>query len=488
MNAVGATTGILWTAADAAKATGGVAQGVWAASGVSIDSRSVQPGDLFTALSGPNFDGHGFVADALAGGAAAAMVARQPDGIGGDAPLLTVTDTMRGLEDLGRAGRARAAARIAAVTGSVGKTSVKEALAFVLGRQGLTSYSVGSFNNQFGVPLSLARLAPDAAYGVFELGMNHAGELTPLTRMVRPHVAVITTIEPVHLEFFASLEDIARAKAEIFLGLEAGGIAVLNRDNAFFGLLADAARDAGATVVGFGRHDDADVRLLADRSDDEGLGSFADATVQGREVSYRLPLPGSHWVLNSLAVLAAANALGADVEKAAADLAELSPPRRRGERYRIRSAGMCFELIDDSYNASPAAVAASLSVLGQARPGPSGRRIAVLGDMLELGDNGPDLHRGLTAPVDANGIDLVFTVGETMRALNDALPSEKQGDWTADSASMAPIVAGAVRSGDVVLVKGSAGVAMSKVVDALKALDTSGERTAQRKIHGGAAC
>ncbi|MAI10684.1 MAG: UDP-N-acetylmuramoylalanyl-D-glutamyl-2, 6-diaminopimelate--D-alanyl-D-alanine ligase, partial [Rhodospirillaceae bacterium TMED167] len=293
----------LWSAATAAQATGGISAVDWEALGVSIDSRTLQSGDLFVALSGPNFDGHDYVVRALEGGAAAALVARRPEGLGDTAPLLEVGDTMTGLERLGIYGRQRTQARIVAVTGSVGKTSVKEALAHILGGQGSVSFSHGGLNNHFGVPLSLARLPERVEYGVFELGMNHAGELTRLSQMVRPLVAIVTTVEPAHLEFFDSVDDIARAKAEIFDGLEPGGTAVLNRDNAYFGILADAARHAGAAILTFGAHADSDFRL-ADCALSAN-GSTVRLAYEGQELSYGLNVPGRHCVQNSLAIMAA---------------------------------------------------------------------------------------------------------------------------------------------------------------------------------------
>jgi len=466
----------LWTAADAAAATGGTAGGSWTATGVSIDSRTVQPGDLFTAIKGPNFDGHDFVRQALQSGAVAALVSRAPAEPANGDSLLTVGDTLRALGELGQAGRKRSEATIIAVTGSVGKTGVKEALAFLLGRQKETHFSAGSYNNRFGVPLSLARLSPSAAYGVFELGMNHAGELTELSNLVRPNVAIITTVEVAHLEFFASLADIARAKSEIFAGLEPDGIAVLNRDNPYFDLMAEAARAADAEIVTFGRHDDARFRVV--QSEAAGAGSDIEAMADGKRIAFHLPLPGDHWVANALAVLAVLAAAGGDLKQAADDISGLKPAKRRGERHQVRFAGMCFEIIDDSYNASPAAVAAALSVLGQSAPGPSGRRIAVLGDMLELGGDSPALHQALKDDVEASAIDLVFAVGAQMKFLFDAVAPEKRGGWAETAEELAPVILASVHSGDVVLVKGSAGLRMGQIVDALRNLDSDPVRMA----------
>ncbi len=457
----------LWSTAGAAQATGGISAVDWNAMGVSIDSRTLQPGDLFVALNGPNFDGHTYVADALANGAAAAMVSKRPDGVSDDVALLEVADTMSGLEQLGIAARARTAAKVAAVTGSVGKTGVKEALAFLLSRQGKTSHSLGSLNNHWGVPLSLARLPADAAYGVFELGMNHAGELTPLSQFVRPLVVIITTVEPAHLEFFDSVEDIARAKAEIFAGLQAGGTAILNKDNAYYAILEAEAHKAGAEIIGFGEAADAEVRLTDFTLD--AAGADVSASFNGQNLDYRLNLPGRHWVQNSLAVLAAVQALGANLDQAAQDFADVALPKGRGLSHRISRSGMQFTLIDDSYNASPVSIAAALAVLSRFGQGAAGRRIAVLGDMLELGDDSPDLHEGLAEPIAANSIDLVYAAGDRMKDLFDVLPDRVRGGWAAGSAELLSQLEGKLQDGDVVLVKGSAGARMGLIVDALLA-------------------
>lgn len=460
-------TQALWTLAEVAAAVEGAAFGVAEAniSGVSIDTRTLQAGDLFVALKGPNFDGNGFTAAATAAGAAAALVearagARHP------LPFVEVADTQIGLEKLGAAARARTQARIVAVTGSVGKTSTKEMLAAVLAQAGATHWSGGSLNNHWGVPLSLSRMPASSRFGVFELGMNHAGEIAGLTAQVRPHVAVITTVEAVHLEFFASVEAIADAKAEIFRGVEPGGVAVLNRDNDQFDRLAAAARAAGiARVVGFGSGADADARLLGVAPD--GAGSIIEASLFGHGLRYRLGLAGRHMALNSLAVLAAAQAVGTDPVAASAALADLSGLAGRGKRVAIAVAGGEALLIDESYNASPASVRAALAVLGATPVAAGGRRIAVLGDMRELGEQGPALHRGIAETISAAGIDLVFTVGPLMRGLADSLPADRRGDWSETAAAMVPRLAPALRPGDVIMVKGSFGIRMADIVKPL---------------------
>ncbi len=467
----------LWTAQEAAAATGGRNTRDWGANGLSIDSRAISPGDLFIALKGPNFDGHDFVAAALDKGAAAAVVATPPGGLADDAPLLVVEDTLFALTALGQAARGRSHARFIGVTGSCGKTGTKEALMACLAAQGPTAASAASFNNHWGVPLSLARMDRDAAYGVFEVGMNHAGEISALTAILRPHVAIITTIEPVHLEFFPSVEAIADAKAEIFESMGADGTAVLNRDNDQFDRLAKAARRAGlGRIVGFGADPAAEVRLID--CDLEDTTSRVTASIHGRKLAYDLGIPGRHVVLNSLAVLAAVEAVGAEIEQAAAEFRHLKPLKGRGERHRIALPGGNFDLVDDSYNANPSSMRAAIAVLGNARAGGGGRRIAVLGDMLELGEEAAILHAGLAAPLRQAGIDLVFTCGSLMAALSEALPPAMRGGHASDSQALAPTVVEALRPGDVILVKGSLGSRMANVVEALLALDGGGQLAA----------
>lgn len=461
---------VLWTAAEAVLATRGVTFENWQASGVSIDTRTLEAGDLFVALKGPRHDGHAFVAEALRRGAAAAAVAYSPDGVEPGAALLRVADTQHALEGLGRAARARTDARVVAVTGSVGKTGVKEALRHALARQGMTAASAGSFNNQWGVPLSLARMPREAAFGVFEIGMNHAGEISPLVKMVRPNVAVVTAIAPVHVEFFPSLDAIADAKSEIFFGVENGGAAVLPADSPFFPRLAASARAAGIErIVAFGEADRPETAVRARVVALDADGSTVEAVVAGMTVAYRVGLAGRHWVSNSLAVLAAVHALGADVAAAAAALGDLPALKGRGERHRVAVAGGHFLLIDESYNASPASVAAALAAAGKVAPGPKGRRIAVLGDMLELGAESRALHVALRAPLAEARFDLVFTAGAAMAMLAEALPPAMRGGHAETAEKLAPMVAAAVRPGDVVVVKGSAGSRTGVIVAALRA-------------------
>ena len=467
----------LWTSQDVAAATGGRARAPWTAGGISIDSRTIAPGDLFVALAGPSFDGHDFIAAALAAGAAGVLAHRVPDGLPDDAPLLLVDDTLVALTALGTAGRARATGLLAAITGSVGKTGCKEALRLCLEDQAPTHASARSFNNHWGVPLSLARMAPGAAYGVFEIGMNHPGEIAALTRQVRPHVSLITTIEPVHIEFFDSVADIADAKAEIFQGMDARGVAVLNRDNPFFPQLVERALERGlGRIIAFGRHGEADVRLV-DHSPGPA-GNRVSALVEGRPVDYWIALPGRHWVINSLAVLATVQALGADVERAAQSLGRVQVLDGRGKQHRLALADGELLLIDDSYNANPTSVKAAVAVLGETAPPAGGRRIAVLGDMLELGAGAREMHVGLAPALTRAGVDLVFCCGQHMAALDAALPAALRGGHATSSAELVPLVTEALGAGDRVLVKGSLGSRMAVLVSAIMALGETGPRRA----------
>lgn len=458
----------LWTAADAMRATGGSGPLDWIASGVSIDTRSLERGDLFVALRGPNHDGHDFVSTAFERGAAAALIDRDTGGPPAAGPLLRVNDTLAGLTALGVFARGRSLARIVAVTGSVGKTGTKEALRVALGACGAAFASAGSLNNHWGVPLSLAQTPPHAAYTAFELGMNHPGEIAALTRLVRPHIAVITTIAPVHLGFFRSVEEIADAKAEIFLGLEPGGAAILNRDIPQFPRLAAAANAAGAAqILGFGANRQAEIRLI-DCVLETG-GSTVEAMVAGRRLRFRLNVPGRHWVMNVLAVLGASFAAGCDLERAAGALAALDLLPGRGRRHQLPWRGGTLTLIDESYNASPASMRAALAVLGAAEPQAGGRRIAILGDMLELGDNAERYHRELAEPLAAAKVDRVFLFGDKIAALHESVPAERRGGLWPSAEAAIPDLLNLLQPGDVVTVKGSHAVRTSRIVERLLA-------------------
>jgi UDP-N-acetylmuramoyl-tripeptide--D-alanyl-D-alanine ligase len=457
----------LWTSAEVAGALSPMAMpDPFEANGVTFDSRSVVPGDLFFALGGETTDGHAFVADALKRGAAAAVVSRDLPEAGGR--LVRVVDTMKALRDLGRAGRRRSPARIASVTGSVGKTSTKDALRAMLSAQAPTAASAASFNNHVGVPISLARLPREARYGVFEIGMNHPGEIEPLARLVEADVGVITNVEPAHIGHMGSEEAIADEKACLFAGMREGGIAVLNRDNRHFDRLADHARRFGVDrIVGFGRNEAAQARLLACHLQD--TGSDVVALIHGHRIEYRLGAAGEHWALNSLAALAVVEALGADVAAAAAALVDVKASPGRGARRHLAFGAGAIELIDESYNANPASVRAMLAVLARTEPAPGGRRLLAMGDMRELGKGADAYHAGLADAVAASGAAQVFLCGPHMKALWQRLTAGQRGVHRPDSAALAGDVAAALRAGDVIAVKGSLGSKMKNVVEAVLA-------------------
>jgi UDP-N-acetylmuramoyl-tripeptide--D-alanyl-D-alanine ligase len=463
-------TDALWTRDSVTAATSGSGDVDWFATGVSIDSRTIEKGDLFIALKGPRVDGHDHVIQALADGAAAVLVDHRPDGLADDAPVIEVDDTMTALNDLGKAGRNRSTAKIIAVTGSVGKTGTKDALRNALTLQGKTSASAHSYNNHWGVPLSLARMPADAEYGVFEVGMNHAGEITPLSQMIRPDVAIITTVEPAHIEFFDSIEAIADAKAEIFSGMN-GGTAILNRDNPLYVRIAKGAKPPNvARTLSFGENPEADARLITRVADSSG--NNVEAVICSRRIGYRLGLPGQHLVQNSLAVLAAICAVDADVAAAAKTLSELTPIAGRGARRIIKVPDGSFTIIDESYNANPVSMRAAMETLAAMRPEPCAKRIAVLGDMRELGKNSRDYHVALADILIKNGIDKVYACGDQMAAMFDAIPTEMRGGYSDSAQELGQTVTARVRTGDVITVKGSLASGMKTVVDQLSALQT----------------
>ena len=456
----------LWHAEDVLRAVRGqcLHEQNWTASGVAIDGRTTQKGDLFIALKGPTHDAHDFVGQALAAGAVAAVVQRTPSQVPPNAPVLFVGDTFAALQDLGRVGRQRAKAKILAVTGSVGKTGSKEQLRTMLEAVGKTYANEGSFNNHWGVPLSLARLPETARFGVFEIGMTHAGEMGPLGREVQPDVALITNIETVHLEHFASTEAIADAKAEIFLGMAPDGAAVLNRDNTHFIRLQAAARTQGIQrIVSFGRDAKADARMVECVASETEC--VVQATVLGQKLSYCLKGAGEHVAFNALGTLLAAIMAGGDAGTCAAALENYRLPTGRGGRESVALAsGGSFVLIDESYNASPVAVRAAIQTLGRL----NGRRIAVLGDMKELGTSAAQLHTDLAPALQDAKIERVYCCGAMMGHLYEALPTSLRGIHTASSAELAPLVARDIQAGDVVMVKGSHSMQMERVVAALR--------------------
>ena len=459
----------LWTQAELSAALGAAPSSPLstAVNGVSIDSRTLEAGDLFFAIRGDAHDGHDHVARAFEAGAAAAVVSRErAPQLVALGPAFVVEDTLKAMERVGVAARARSKAKIVAVTGSVGKTTAKEMLRAMLTACGPTHASAASYNNHWGVPLTLARMPANVQFGVFEMGMNHAGEIAPLTRMARPHVALVTTIAPVHIEHLGSIEAIADAKGEIFLGLEPHGTAVLNRDAPQFERLKTAAAALGARVWSFGHGVDCDAQLLDVEAIDGG--SRVRARVLGRELAFELGAPGVHMAQNALGALLAAEALGADLEACAAALEFFSPQKGRGERFLLPMADGPATIIDESYNANPASMRAALALLAAAKPGPKGRRIAVIGDMLELGPKAAAMHAELAADLSANNVDLLFGAGPLTRALFEAAPASMRAVWTERSSELTDEVARTLRGGDIAMVKGSNGSRMGPLVAALR--------------------
>lgn len=466
----------LWTATDAIAATGGTSATDWQASGVSIDTRTLQKGDLFVALTDVR-DGHEFVAAALAAGAAAALVSRIPDGVPADAPLLIVPDVLRALEALGIHARARTNARVIGVTGSVGKTSTKEMLRAAFAGQSRVHAAQASYNNHWGVPLTLARMPQDTGIAILEIGMNHPGEIAPLARMARPHVVIITTVAPAHLEAFDDLSGIATEKAAIIDGLEPGGTAILPADLDVTATLTAKASLAGVTTILFGSHAQADYRLTDVQITE--FATIARARHAGQDMLFKLATPGKHFAANALAVLAASDALGLDRALTTTDLGRWAPPAGRGTRETILMDDIedhSFGLIDDAFNANPASTAAALDLLAACQPTNRvgrisiGRRIAILGDMLELGPTEDALHEAIATHPALASIALVHCVGPRMRALHAALPKSKRGHWVETAAELLPKATSLVDAGDIVLVKGSKGIKVSLVVDALRKL------------------
>ncbi|TPL90622.1 UDP-N-acetylmuramoylalanyl-D-glutamyl-2,6-diaminopimelate--D-alanyl-D-alanine ligase [Mesorhizobium sp. B2-3-13] len=477
---------LLWTSETLVAATDGrplgpMPEGI---SGISIDSRSLQPGEAFFAIKGEAMDGHDFVTAAIKAGAGVLVVAegKLPSLGRLTAPIIVVEDVLVALEKLGVAARARSQARIIAVTGSAGKTTTKEALRHVLSAVGKVHASAQSFNNHWGVPLTLARMPADCDYAVFEIGMNHPGEIRPLVKMVRPHVAIVTMIAAAHLGFFRNLDEIAKAKAEIFEGLEPDGAAVLNRDDARFKLLDKMAQAAGVEhVYGFGENARSTFKLVkcelhADHSD-------IAARISGHDMIARIGAPGRHMVQNVLAVLGAAHLIGADLDKVALALADLSAERGRGKRHVLRHPGGStsgqpggsasdqpggqITLIDESYNANPASMAAAMALLNATPVTGEGRRIAVLGDMLELGDHSAKLHAALADLIVGTGTRTVFLGGPEMRSLAEALPGDIRTEYRAGVEELKPVLLAALKPGDVVMIKSSKGIGFAKLVDAL---------------------
>lgn len=466
----------LWTAAEAAAATGGRAVGNWTADGVSIDTRTIEQGDLFVALKAAR-DGHEFVAQALAKGAAAAVVTHVPDDVTKDAPLLIVDDVLTALEKLGQEARTRTTARVVAVTGSVGKTSTKEMLRAILSGQGKTHASVASYNNQWGVPLTLARMPVDTEYAVIEIGMNHPGEIAPLAKMARPHVALITTVAAVHLEAFEDVSGIAREKAAIFEGLEPNGVAVLPADIETAQILLDQARNVDAEIITFGETAKDWILGTVTLS---GNTTVAQAQINGAPIVFKINSAGRHFAMNALGALAAVQAMDADLAIASADLGRWAPYTGRGAREVIYldpvEVDQTLDLIDDAYNANPTSLGAALDVLAAAKTQNGlgrigkGRRIAFVGDMKEMGPLENEMHVDMAKHMAISEIEVVHCVGPLMRHMYEALPLEKRGQWSESSTEMAQKIRNLVDAGDSVLAKGSLSMDLAKVVDAIRKL------------------
>ena len=461
----------LWTAHDAAKATNGKTTSNWFATGVSIDTRTLNKGDLFIAIKGDQSDGHLFAKDALEKGAAAVVVDHLPDGVPEDKALI-VDDTFLALQNLGRSARARSAAKIIGITGSVGKTGTKEMAGLALSQYGLTHFSQKSYNNHWGVPLSLSRMAAGSDFAVFEMGMNHHNEITPLSQQVKPHIAIITTIAPVHIEHFPEgIDGIAHAKSEIFNGMDEHGIAILNYDVAQLEILKTKASECGIKkIFTFGEGEGADARLISIITASNGVRAEVD--ILGERFSLQLRDAGKHQAINALSVLLSLKLLGLELAPAIKALQAIEPPAGRGKRefLNIGDEHNPVTLIDESYNASPVAMQAAFKVLALIDPGRGGRRIAILGDMLELGKDSARLHADLALPLRAANVDLVYTCGAMMKHLHEALPEELKKVHKNNSLELAEIVPDVLVPGDVVMIKGSLGSKMASVVEALRQL------------------
>lgn len=472
----------LWTAYEAASATGGTlcARGgdpnrweaeEWMAGGIAIDSRTLKPGEIFVAVEDAR-DGHDFVDAAFAAGASAALVTRPPVNAPDGKPFLVVRDTLEGLRDLARAARLRNFGKRIAVTGSAGKTSTKEMLRTVLSGAGSVHAADRSFNNHLGVPLTLASMPSGARYGVFEIGMNHAGEITPLVNLVRPHTAIVTTVNAAHLEFFDSVEAIAEAKAEIFTGIKPGGTAILPRDNDHYDLLhRRAAASPASTVLSFGRSEKADARLVRAEPLADGTGQEVEASLMGTPLQFALGAPGEHQAMNALAAILAAGAIGVDTDQVCRGLKAFTAGPGRGAQTRLtlpNGAGK-VTLLDESYNANPASMAAAFQLIGTlTKPNPNARRIAVLGEMLELGQSGPALHAGLADGLLHNGIDQVHVIGSLMDHLWQALPPALRGEKADDVDRLTKKITDRLHDGDIIMVKGSNASMVSRVAAGLR--------------------
>ncbi|MCB1438888.1 MAG: UDP-N-acetylmuramoylalanyl-D-glutamyl-2,6-diaminopimelate--D-alanyl-D-alanine ligase [Nitratireductor sp.] len=437
--------------------------------GISIDTRTLQPGEAYFAIKGERMDGHDFVSAAMKAGAGLAVVAEEKlVALGGiKLPLVVVRDVLGAMRRLGEAARARSRAQIIAVTGSVGKTTTKEMMRTVLSASGKVHASAASFNNHWGVPLTLARMPDDTRFGIFEIGMNHPDEIRPLVKMVRPHVAMINNVAAAHLGAFKSIDEIAHAKCEIFEGVVPGGYGLINRDDERYSLQKKLAEQAGIEhLLSFGEKRGADFKLKS--LEETAQGSRFVAVINRKEFDVTVNAPGRHLVQNALAVLGVASLCGADMEKSVEAFKQIVPEKGRGRRHRLKARDGGFLLIDESYNANTASMAAALRVAGMAEKGAKGRRIAVLGDMRELGSNSERLHRSLAGPISENGIDLVYTVGEEIAVLGAELGPGVHAGHYADRDAVMPVLAKSLRAGDVIMLKASNGLGFAKLVDMLR--------------------
>jgi UDP-N-acetylmuramoyl-tripeptide--D-alanyl-D-alanine ligase len=453
----------LWTAAEAVKATGGTTTGDWVVSGLSIDTRSIEVGEMFIALKDQR-DGHDFVGNALDAGASAALVSRVPDGVSPDAPLLIVDDVLTALQDMARYARTRTGAKVIGVTGSVGKTSTKEMLRTALSDCGRVHAAERSFNNHWGVPLTLARMPADSDFAVIEIGMNHPDEIRPLAKLAKLDVAIVTNVAAVHLEAFESIEQIAHAKAEIFESLDASATAIVNVDLPTTYILMDMVRQVGAQLIGFGQSVAADYRVLSIKG--AGAVTQAVADIDGQERMYEFQAAGDHFAMNALAVLAAGVAAGCDLDKVIRGMAKWTAPDGRGARHVVAVDGGKLTLIDESYNANPSSMASALAVLGACEI--TGRRIAVLGEMGELGETELQRHAELAALETVSDVDQFHLVGPMMEHMYNALPPEKRGVWVKTADELVDQIKNLLSAGDTVMVKGSNYTRVSRVVDAIK--------------------
>lgn len=468
----------IWSAQEVAQAVGAETKGTWIATGVGKDSRELNPKDLFIALKGPKLDGVEYIDAAFKAGAVGAVVDRIPAGFEEDPRLILVKDTFKALNDLANAARTRSQAKIVAITGSFGKTGTKDAAALLLSFFGSVQASERSFNNHWGVPFTVSNIGPNLDFAVIEMGMNHAGEIVPLSQIARPHVALITTIREMHIEHLGSLENIAAEKAEIFAGMTEGGTAVLNRDDSMYSQVAAAAKVKKLKIVTFGYHEEADCCLIKCMMDEGWL--WVEAKVDETLFSYRIPAAGEHWALNSLGVLGVMKALGLNVIEASKLFSNLVLPEGRGVQHHVKLGHSHITVIDESYNAGPDSMRAALKVLGALVPQGTGRRIAILGDMRELGPKAQEIHEGLKLDLIANKVDLVFTCGEKMEHLHHSLPEGMRGAHTLEVTDLVPTVVRCAQAGDIFMIKGSKGQyahrgRMYAFVEALLNLDHEGE-------------